>query len=159
MMPAWTGTARAPWAPWLVIAVLLLFSGGVVVMAQDSQVPAWSTVVFGLVGLAAAVSLVILSKVTVTVDSAMVEVRYGPWGWPVQDFLMSDLTGIEAVMISPRSYGGWGYRWVPRKRLSGAILRKGPGLVLHRADGRLFAVTVDDADSALSRVPGRLVRP
>ena len=89
----------------------------------------------------------------------MVEVRYGPWGWPVQDFLMSDLTGIEAVMISPRSYGGWGYRWVPRKRLSGAILRKGPGLVLHRVDGRLFAVTVDDADSALSRVPGRLVRP
>jgi len=157
--PAWTGSARAPWAPWLVIGMLLLFSGGVVVMAQDPDVPAWATVVFGGVGLAAVVSIIFLSRVKVTVDSIRVEVRYGPWGWPVQEFMMSDLTGIEAVWISPRNYGGWGYRWVPRKRLSGAILRKGPGLVLHRADGRLFAVTVDDANSALSRVPGRLALP
>jgi len=157
--PAWTGSCRAPWAPWVIVGLLLLFSGGVIVMAQDPQVPAWSTALFGFVGVAAVVSIVLLSRVTVSVDQLEVVVRYGPWRWPVQRIATSELSSMEVTDISPMRFGGWGYRWVPNRRLSGAILRKGPGLVLHRTDGRTFAVTVDNPEDALSRVPGRLVRP
>ena len=157
--PAWRGICRAPWALWLTAGILLLFSGGVVVMAQDPQVPAWATILFSLIGLTAASSGVFLSRVTVTVDESKVVVSYGPWRWPVQTFSMRDLSGIQALEIAPMHFGGWGYRWVPRRRLSGAILRKGPGLLLHRTDGRLFAVTVDNASDALSRVPDRLALP
>jgi len=157
--PAWTGGCRAPWAPWVIVGLVLLFSGGVIVMAQDPQVPAWSTALFGVVGLAAVVSILFLSRVSVTVDQVEIVVRYGPWLWPVQRIATSELSGMEATDISPMRFGGWGYRWVPNRRLSGAILRKGPGLVLHRTDGRTFAVTVDNPEEALSRVPDRLVHP
>jgi uncharacterized membrane protein YuzA (DUF378 family) len=156
---AWTGGCRAPWAPWVIVGLVLLFSGGVIVMAQDPQVPAWSTALFGVVGLAAVVSILFLSRVSVTVDQVEIVVRYGPWLWPVQRIATSELSGMEATDISPMRFGGWGYRWVPNRRLSGAILRKGPGLVLHRTDGRTFAVTVDNPEEALSRVPDRLVHP
>ena len=156
---AWTGGCRAPWAPWVIVGLVLLFSGGVIVMAQDPQVPAWSTALFGVVGLAAVVSILFLSRVSVTVDQVEIVVRYGPWRWPVQRIATSELSGMEATDISPMRFGGWGYRWVPNRRLSGAILRKGPGLVLHRTDGRTFAVTVDNPEEALSRVPDRLVHP
>ena len=157
--PAWTGGCRAPWAPWVIVGLVLLFSGGVIVMAQDPQVPAWSTALFGFVGLAAVVSVLFLSRVWVTVDQVEIVVSYGPWRWPVQRIATSELSGMEAKVISPMRFGGWGYRWVPNRRLSGAILRKGPGLVLHRIDGRTFAVTVDNPEEALSRVPDRLVHP
>jgi hypothetical protein len=139
--------------------MFLLFGGGVVAMAQDPGVPWWATGLFGLVGIAGAGSGVLLSKVTVTLDDSAVEVEYGLWHWPVQRFAMQSLSSVEAVDISPLRFGGWGYRWVPSRRLSGAILRKGPGLLLHRLDGRTFAVTVDDAAQALSRVPDRLAHP
>jgi hypothetical protein len=42
-------------------------------------------------------------------------------------------------------WGGWGYRWMPGAKASAAVLRKGPGIVLTFADGRRFAVSVDDA--------------
>lgn len=159
MTPAWTGSARAVWAPWAVAGLVVVFGGAVIVMAQDPQVSPVLTALFALLGLGAVLSCVTFWRITVTVDDHDVVVRYGPWHWPVQRIAMADLTSIEAREISPLHYGGWGYRWVPTRRLSGAILRKGPGLVLHRRDGRTFAVTVDDASAALSHVPDHLAHP
>ncbi|BDZ48219.1 hypothetical protein GCM10025867_04600 [Frondihabitans sucicola] len=48
----------------------------------------------------------------------------------------------------PSHWGGWGYRILPGKR--GIILHSGPGLVITRLDGRLFAVTVKSPERGVT---------
>jgi hypothetical protein len=55
--------------------------------------------------------------------------------------------------VDPRRYGGWGYRGSLRLYRRAALnLRKGAGLRLELHDGRVFVVTVDDADTASQRM-------
>jgi hypothetical protein len=44
------------------------------------------------------------------------------------------------------------------RHATAAVVRKGPGLRLDRADGRVFVVTVDDAERAAGLVNDYLAR-
>lgn len=60
--------------------------------------------------------------------------------------------------MTPRQWGGWGYRWRPEKGTA-VIVRRGEALVLRLGDGLTFTVTVDDAESAVRVIRDRLRHP
>lgn len=70
-------------------------------------------------------------------------VGLGVWGLrPVAVLPWSRLVEAHAVRLRPLQWGGWGFRVIPAR--TGAVLRKGPGLVLTLTDGRRLGVTLDD---------------
>lgn len=78
-------------------------------------------------------------------------------GWPTFRVPLADVGQAVAAPISPLSdFGGWGVRWAPGRM--GVVLRAGEGIVVTRRDGRLFAVTVDDADTAAALLNGLQAR-
>jgi hypothetical protein len=69
---------------------------------------------------------------------------------------MSHVVGAEfAPKVTPRQWGGWGYRWRP-ERGTAVVVRRGEGLVVRLGDGRVFTVTVDDAETAVQVIRDRL---
>jgi hypothetical protein len=60
-----------------------------------------------------------------------------------------------APLVSPRGWGGWGYRWRPEKGTA-VVVRRGPGLVVDLGNGRHFTVTVDDAEGAVKAIRASL---
>lgn len=65
-------------------------------------------------------------------------------GWPVFRVPGADIDRVVATQISPMGeFGGWGLRWAPGR--FGIVLRTGEGIVITRKDGRIFAITIDDA--------------
>ncbi len=121
-------------------------------------------VVMGFVGGVAAVSVMAvaavvvssLSWVQVTVDDRGVRVGLGPWAWTVKRVRLGDIVAASAESINATAWGGWGYRVMPGR--SAAVLRSGPALVLDLADGRRFAVTVDDPTPAVTLLDALRVR-
>ncbi|WP_440312706.1 DUF1648 domain-containing protein [Leucobacter chromiireducens] len=78
-------------------------------------------------------------------------------GWPAFRVPLADVAQAVAAPISPLGdFGGWGVRWAPGRM--GVVLRAGEGIVVTRRDGRLFAVTVDDADTAAALLTGLQTR-
>lgn len=57
--------------------------------------------------------------------------------------------------VTPRHWGGWGYRWRPEQGTA-VVVRRGEGVVVRLGDGRDFTVTVDDAEGAVRAIRGRL---
>lgn len=91
------------------------------------------------------VLLAATSSFRVRIDDAGLEAR-SIVGWPVFRLRAADVVSVSAAPIEPfAEYGGWGLRWAPDR--FGLVMRAGEGIVATRANGRLFAVTVDDADS------------
>jgi hypothetical protein len=88
------------------------------------------------------VSGLLLGEVRVTADRRGVRLTAGLLGVPVRRIPLADITAASAEHIDPVAWGGWGYRVTPGR--SALVLRAGPGLVLDLADGRRFAVTMDD---------------
>lgn len=114
---------------------------------------AWPvTVSLAVVGLA----LVTLHAITVRVDGSGVQVRFGLGGWPRVAVPLSDIASARAMEIVPTEWGGWGYRMT--RRGSAVVLRRGPGLVVTRHDGRDFAVTVDSPEEAAALLNGLVAR-
>ncbi len=59
------------------------------------------------------------------------------------------VVGAEfAPCVTPRHWGGWGYRWRPEKGTA-VVVRRGEGVVLRLWDGHTFTITVDDAEAAV----------
>jgi hypothetical protein len=80
----------------------------------------------------------------VRVDEHGIEAR-SLAGWPRFSVPAEDVASVEAREINPLGeWGGWGTRWVPGTGF-GIVMRTGEGILITRRDGRLFAVTVDDA--------------
>lgn len=93
-----------------------------------------------------AVLLAVTFAFRVRVDRNGLEAR-SVLGWPVFRVPADDVMQAVATKISPvAEFGGWGIRWAPGRL--GLVLRTGEGVVVTRNDGRIFAVTVDDADTA-----------
>ncbi len=72
-------------------------------------------------------------------------VAFGPFGWPRRVIRLADVREVSAIVVEPREWGGWGYRWIPWAQASAAVIRRGPGIEVVLADGKRFAVTVDGA--------------
>ncbi|QDQ15387.1 hypothetical protein [Streptomyces spectabilis] len=87
--------------------------------------------------------------VAVKVDKECLEVRCGHIGVPRRRIPLSHVVGADfAPAVTPRHWGGWGYRWRPEQGTA-VIVRRGEGVVLQLGDGHKFTVTVDNAESAV----------
>ncbi|MDJ0381215.1 hypothetical protein [Streptomyces sp. G-G2] len=152
--PLWTGRASNR-VQWLMAAAGVACLALGIELAVDS---AWTAgiipLVMSVVGCLAAGLLILYGTlafvhVAVTVDSQSLEVRCGHIGLPRRRISLAEVTEAEfAPRITPQQWGGWGYRWRPEKGTA-VIVRRGEGLVLRLGDGKVFTVTVDDAENAV----------
>ncbi|MFF5506071.1 hypothetical protein ACF1E9_30135 [Streptomyces roseolus] len=160
----WTGRAtnRFQWiaavagAAFLALGITLA-----VVSAWTSGVAALVMAVFGCVaaGLLVLFGTLAFVHVEVRVDDRAMEVRCGHIGVPRRTILLTEVVDADyAPRVTPRHWGGWGYRWRP-DRGTAVVVRRGEGLVLRLADGRSFTVTVDGAEGAVDTIRGRLRHP
>ncbi|MFE0424772.1 hypothetical protein [Streptomyces sp. NPDC058953] len=94
--------------------------------------------------------------VAVTVDNDTLEIRCGHMGLPRRRIPLSHVVHAEVVpTVTPRQWGGWGYRWRPEKGTA-VVVRRGEGIVVTLGDGLRFTVTVDDAEAAVRAIRDRL---
>lgn len=157
----WTGRAtnRIQWLFAVVGAACLAL--GIELAIQSS----WATGVVALaasvVGCVAAGLLILFGTlafvhVSVKVDHEHLEVRCGHIGVPRRRIPLAQVTGADfEPSVTPRQWGGWGYRWRP-ERGTAVVVRRGEGVVLSLGDGRTFTVTVDDAEAAVGVIRDRL---
>jgi len=160
----WTGRAtnRAQWLAALAGAACRALG---IELAIDS---AWESGVAALamsvVGCIAAGLLILFGTlafvhVAVRVDGECLEVRCGHIGVPRRRIPLSHVVGAEfAPRVTPRQWGGWGYRWRPEKGTA-VVVRRGEGLVLRLWDGHVFTITVDNAEAAVRVISDRLHPP
>ncbi|MEW2295178.1 hypothetical protein ABZ719_21135 [Streptomyces sp. NPDC006743] len=160
----WTGRAtnRFQWVLALVGAACLALG---IELAVDS---AWSSgvpaLVMSVVGCIAAGLLVLFGTlafvhVALRVDKESLEVRCGHIGLPRRRIPLAHVTDAEfAPHVTPRHWGGWGYRWRPEKGTA-VVVRRGEGIVLRLWDGHTFTITVDNAESAVRVIRDRLRPP
>jgi hypothetical protein len=160
----WTGRAtnRAQWLAACAGAACLALG---IELAVDS---AWEAGVAALamsvVGCIAAGLLILFGTlafvhVAVRVDGECLEVRCGHIGVPRRRIPLSHVAGAEfAPRVTPRQWGGWGYRWRPEKGTA-VVVRRGEGLVLRLWDGHVFTITVDNAEAAVRVISDRLHPP
>lgn len=140
---SWSHTTTVVWIP--VLGAVLL-CGGVALASAAQAVGAG--VALALVG----ALLLLHGRVRVRVDRRGLTVALGLLGWPRVHIPVDDVASATAADVSPASFGGWGYRFVPGG--SGVILRSGPALVVTRRSGRRFTVSVDDARTAAAVLGG-----
>ncbi|WP_369241020.1 hypothetical protein AB5J56_41365 [Streptomyces sp. R21] len=157
----WTGRAtnRVQWLPALAGAACLALG---IELAVDS---AWTggvaALAMSVVGCIAAGLLVLFGTlafvhVAVRVDKDSLEVRCGHMGLPRRRIPLSHVVGADfAPRVTPRQWGGWGYRWRPEKGTA-VIVRRGEGVVLRLGDGHTFTITVDNAEAAVKIIRDRL---
>jgi hypothetical protein len=152
----WQGTLKSPLLRWGVNAIM-----GVILMLiliansfaeADERIVGWDW--FGvcaplvIAGLASSG----LSKLRVEIRRDACEIFFGDLGWPRQKILWKNVANVQVIDVRPTEWGGWGYRWVPWKRAWAAVLRAGEGLRFEFGSGRVFVVTIDDADTALAAI-------
>ncbi len=144
----WTGTCRSRGFAVLAVGVTILLVGvgiGTVIALQGSGVPLTLGWVLAVVGVVVGITGWLLSSLEVRVDAERFVVAFGPFGWPRRVIPLSEVREASAIVVEPREWGGWGYRWIPWAGASAAVIRRGPGIELVLADGKRFAVTVNDA--------------
>lgn len=95
---------------------------------------------------------VVFSKLHVIVKSNGVIVGFGPAAWPKLTIKWENVVSVEVIDVRPTEWGGWGYRWVPWKKATAAVMRSGEGLHFKFANGKQFVVTVDGAENALAAI-------
>lgn len=129
----------------LLAATILLILGATFVawMAAPSPVLFWT-----LTGLVVLLSGLFACSLwfRVRIDAQGVEAR-STAGWPVFRVPTAEVAHVAVSSINPLSdFGGWGMRWAPGR--FGLVMRAGEGIVITRRDGRIFALTIDDAETA-----------
>lgn len=152
--PLWTGRAsnRAQWL--LAVAGAACLALGIALAVGSSWTSGYIPTLMSVVGCLAAGLLVLYGTlafvyVAVTIDSEALVVRCGHIGLPRRRIRLAEVASAEFVpRITPQQWGGWGYRWRPEKGTA-VIVRRGEGVELRLGDGKLFTVTVDDAESAV----------
>jgi len=142
----WFGRIRPSkvfiWA--MCAAILVLLATAVLVFTTPAGTAACIVIVASFVLVAACIA--VSAAFTVRIDAAGLEAR-SILGWPVFRLPAEDVERVEVALIDPfTEFGGWGTRWAPGR--FGIVMRAGEGLVATRKDGRIFAVTVDDAETA-----------
>jgi membrane protein YdbS with pleckstrin-like domain len=157
----WVGRAtnRVQWLPALAGAACIALG---IELAVDSQ---WTSGIAALamsvVGCIAAGLLIVFGTlafvhVAVKVDKDCLEVRCGHIGLPRRRIPLSHVVGADfEPRVTPRQWGGWGYRWRPEMGTA-VIVRRGEGVVLRLGDGHTFTITVDNAEAAVRIIRDRL---
>ncbi|CAM5501990.1 lipoprotein [Streptomyces spiroverticillatus] len=156
----WHGRATNR-AQWLLSASGAAFLALGIELAVDSSwmhgiVPlAMSVVGCVAVGLLVIFGTLAFVHVAVKVDDHALEVRCGHIGLPRRRIPLAHVVGAELdPRVTPRQWGGWGYRWRPEQGMA-VVVRRGEAVVLRLGDGRTFTVTVDDAAGAVREIRRR----
>ncbi|MEV4432704.1 hypothetical protein [Streptomyces sp. NPDC049585] len=157
----WTGRATNR-VQWLLAAAGAACLALGIDLAVDS---AWTSgpapLVMAVVGCVAAGLLMLYGTiafvhVAVRVDKDNVEIRCGHIGVPRTRIPLTHVVDADFdPRVTPRQWGGWGYRWRPGKG-TGVVVRRGEGFVVRLGDGRTYTVTVDDAEAAVRVIRARL---
>lgn len=125
--------------PLLAVALGTLAAGVFVAVAVSWR---YGPLVF-IIGLLA----LVFASAHVSVDRHGLTVRMGALSWPRIRVPLDDIDTASSRRINAAAdYGGWGYRI--RHRRTGVVLRSGEAIVVRRANGREFAVTVADSATA-----------
>lgn len=143
---SWSHTTTVVWLP--VLGAVLL-AGGVALTVAQAVGAGVALILIGALFL-------LHGRVRVTADRRGLTVALGLMGFPRVHIPVEDIASVTAADVSPASFGGWGYRFVPGG--SGVIVRSGPALIVTRRSGRRFTVSVDDAATGagvLAGVTGR----
>lgn len=126
-------------------AALALLVVLTIVTARVSPDPVIVWIIVGVTVLMA-VLVAMNSAFHVRVDAAGLAVT-SVAGWPRLHVPIGDVDSATAVAVNPMGeFGGWGLRWAPGGGF-GVVLRTGPGIRVQRRSGRVFTVTVDDAET------------
>ncbi|MEU8773794.1 hypothetical protein [Streptomyces sp. NPDC048606] len=152
--PLWTGRAsnRAQWL--LAVAGAACLALGIELAVDHSWNGGIVALLMAVIGCLAAGLLILFGTlafvhVAVTIDSESLTVRCGHIGLPRRTIRLDQVVSAEFVpRITPQQWGGWGCRWRPEKGTA-VIVRRGEGVRLGLGDGKVFTVTVDDAESAV----------
>ncbi|MEU1345938.1 DUF1648 domain-containing protein [Streptomyces sp. NPDC005795] len=132
----WARSARSRWLP---PTAALTCAGGGALLYTAGWVAAVPVLLVGLL-------LVAFARPNVTVDRRGITVA-GILPWPRVRVPLDRIETAVSRDINPLTeYGGWGYRIRPGR--TGVMIRSGEGIVARLADGRDFAVTVDDSATA-----------
>lgn len=118
--------------------------------------PAQASWILALVTLVLAAVVVTTLAFHVRVDGSGLTVN-SVVGVPRVHIPLSDIARVEAIDVNPMGeFGGWGLRWGPGGW--GVVLRSGPALRVHRTNGRVFTVTVDDAATGAALLSALVAR-
>ncbi|MEE4494486.1 DUF1648 domain-containing protein [Streptomyces sp. BE230] len=133
------GWARSAGNRWLLPVAVLACAGGVALLFTTGWMAAVPALLVGLL-------LVSFARPYVAVDRRGITVT-GMLPWPRVHVPLDRIEAAVSRDIRPLAeYGGWGYRIRPGR--TGVMIRSGEGIVARLADGRDFAVTVDDSKTA-----------
>ncbi|MEV0488605.1 DUF1648 domain-containing protein [Streptomyces atratus] len=130
---AWAHSADSWWLPLVALGLLVL---GVVLFFVGSWSAAVPLLIVGVLPASFARPYVSVDRRGITVSGML------PWPRirvPLDRIESATSRDINALA----EYGGWGYRIRPGR--TGVVIRSGEGIVARLADGRDFAVTVDDS--------------
>ena len=149
---SWRGSSRSWFGPWLVVlGIVIAVGGGWLTLTLPDKDGGPTPPAFALIpilaGVVVIVAAVLFTKVVLVLDADGVHMGFGPWGRPGRDIAWRQVTGATAVDVRALPWGGWGYRWNPRRKGTAALMRTGPGIQFDLDDGSMLVVTVDDADA------------
>ncbi|MYV37569.1 hypothetical protein GT030_01490 [Streptomyces sp. SID1328] len=157
----WTGRAtnRVQWV--LALAGAACMALGIELAVQSAWTSGIIALVMSVVGCIAVGLLVLFGTlafvhVDLKLERDALEVRCGHVGLPRRRIPLSQVVDAEYIPhVTPRNWGGWGYRWRPEKGTA-VVVRRGEGIVLSLWDGHTFTITVDNAESAVRVIRARL---
>ncbi len=124
----------------------------------EKQIHGWGWFFLGLVLVLAYGAVVTFSKLIVEVREDGFFIRYGYWVYPFQKIDWNRVASVRVIQVEPTQWGGWGFRWVPWKKATAAVMRRGPGLRFDFSNGRVFVITINDAETALAAIRSVLDR-
>jgi len=154
MDPPLRDTERAVWVRTVRLARggLVVLGAALVVLIAASAIVIAATDDAAVIAPLVAVTLVLLVLIAmsavfrVRVDAAGLAV-VSAVGVPRVRIPLDEIERVEVVDVSPLGeFGGWGLRWAPGGGF-GVVLRSGPGIRVSRVGGKVFTVTVDDAET------------
>lgn len=116
----------------------------------------WIPILAAVVLLAGAAVVVALARIRVLVDAEGLRVRGVLVPLPLRTIPLERIRVVEALVVEPVDWGGWGYRGLPGHLA--VVLRRGPGIVVTTREGSRFAVTVDGAQDGASTLAGLVSR-
>lgn len=137
---AWFTTVNVPMFLWLA-GILGLAAVGLAVLSAVLGGPGAEGA--GTVGLVALLCLA-FGRLRVSVDRRGLRVVSGLLKVPLRTLRLDRIVSARAETIVPLEWGGWGYRVLPGR--SAIVMAGGPGLVVERTNGTLFAVTMPEPE-------------
>lgn len=141
-------TSRLFLAVWAMMIVVALGLG--ILSLSEGVVPA---IVGGVIVLLS-VPVALISTYRVNIDER--GVRVTSRGVPLARLPLEDIADSRVEELVPIEWGGWGWRLRPGG--SAIITRRGPGLAIIRLSGRMFAVSVPDAESGQAVLEAYIVK-